>query len=91
MGIIAYVDVPVLWFSVKWWRSMHQVQSSPKTVDPLMTMVLRWSSTAFLCLFVVFMVHRFRQAQATREREVAAPEALGGGPASTSSATAVTP
>jgi len=76
MGIIAYVDIPVLWFSVKWWRSIHQVQSSPKTVDALMTMVLRWSATTFLCLFVVFLYHRYRQAQATREREVAAPEAL---------------
>lgn len=76
MGIIAYVDIPVLWFSVKWWRSIHQVQSSPKTVDSLMTMVLRWSTTMFLCFFFVFLYRRFRQAQASRAGEVAAPEAL---------------
>ncbi len=76
MGIIAYVDIPVLWFSVKWWRSMHQVQSTPKTVDSLMVMVLRWSATAFLCLFTVFLYRRYLKAEAVREREVAPPEAL---------------
>ena len=34
VGIIAAVDVPIIWFSVKWWRSLHQQQSSPKTVGP---------------------------------------------------------
>ena len=27
--IIAYVDVPIVYFSVKWWNSLHQLQSSP--------------------------------------------------------------
>ena len=76
MGIVAFVDIPVLWFSVKWWRSMHQVQSNPQTVDSQMTMVLRWSSTAFLALLVVFLYQRFLLAQATRSREVALPDAL---------------
>ncbi len=76
LGIVAYVDIPVLWFSVKWWRSIHQEQSSPKTVDSLMTMVLRWSATMFLSLFVVFVYHRYLAAQAARAREVAAPELL---------------
>lgn len=76
MGIIAFVDIPVLWFSVRWWRSMHQTQSNPSTVDPLMTMVLRWSSTAFLCLLVAFIYQRFLIAQATRQREVALPDSL---------------
>jgi len=81
MGIISYVDLPVLWFSVKWWNSLHQVQSSPKTVDPDMTMVLRWSATMFLCLLSVFIIHRFRVAYAARQAEVAPPEALAPGAA----------
>ncbi len=89
MGIIAYVDIPVLWFSVKWWRSIHQVQSNPKTVDAMMTMVLRWSATTFLCLFVVFVYRRFLQAQAARENEVAMPDALP--PATNNSTAPVTP
>src|SRR5258706_546805 len=29
--IIAYVDVPIVYFSVKWWNSLHQQQSNPDT------------------------------------------------------------
>lgn len=76
LGIISFVDLPVLWYSVRWWNSLHQRQSSPKTVDGPMTMVLRWSATAFLCMLFVFIVHRFRIAYAARQREVAPPEAL---------------
>lgn len=76
MGIIAFVDVPILWYSVQWWNSLHQKQSSPKTVDPQMVMVLRWSATAFLCLLFVFIWHRYLHAKATRDKEVALPEAL---------------
>ncbi len=78
-GIIAFVDIPVLWYSVQWWNSLHQRQSSPQTVDPSMTMVLRWSSVAFLCLLFVFLWQRYLIAKATREKEVALPEALGSG------------
>jgi heme exporter protein C len=74
MGIFAFVDIPVLWFSVKWFRSIHQVQSSPKTVDAQMTMVLRWSAVAFLCLLVVFIYQRFQVAYRERLRETAVPE-----------------
>ena len=81
VAIIGFVDMPILWFSVRWWRSLHQKQSSPSTVDPEMVMSLRWSSTAFLCLLVVFTWHRYLLAKAAREKEVALPEALpeGGG------------
>jgi heme exporter protein C len=76
MGIIAFVDVPVLWFSVRWWRSLHQTQSSTSTVDPLMSMVLLWSNVMFMAIFFVFLYQRFLAAQAARGREVALPEAL---------------
>src|SRR5215213_2895908 len=31
--IIASVDLPIVYFSVKWWNSLHQQQSSPETVS----------------------------------------------------------
>jgi heme exporter protein C len=80
VGVIAFVDVPVLWFSVKWWKGLHQLQSSPKTVDPDMTMVLRWSAVAFLCLLFAFIYQRFLIAQSVRSREVALPDALPSSP-----------
>jgi heme exporter protein C len=74
MGIVAFVDIPVLWFSVRWWKSMHQIQSSPATVDAAMTMVLRWSATGFLALMVAFMYHRFHVSYAARQGESTLPE-----------------
>jgi heme exporter protein C len=76
VGIIAAVDLPIIWFSVKWWRSLHQVQSSPKTVDPAMQLPLRISAYAFLTIAIVFIMHRYRIALAERNAEVALPEAL---------------
>jgi heme exporter protein C len=76
VGIIAAVDLPIIWFSVKWWRSLHQVQSSPKTVDPAMQLPLRISAYAFLTIAIVFILHRYRIALAERNAEVALPEAL---------------
>jgi heme exporter protein C len=76
MGIVAYVDIPVMFLAVRWWRSIHQVQSNPSTVDSTMGMVLLWSTTAFLCLFVVLMYQRFLLAEAVKRREVALPDAL---------------
>lgn len=76
VGIIAFVDLPIVWFSVRWWRSLHQIQSSPRTVDPAMTFVLRWNAFAFLAVLVLFLVYRYRLALREREAEVALPDAL---------------
>jgi heme exporter protein C len=76
VGIISFVNLPIVWFSVKWWRSLHQVQSTPKTVDPDMVLSLRVNAWASLMLLTLFLLHRYRVALATREAEVALPEAL---------------
>jgi heme exporter protein C len=76
VGIIAAVDLPIIWFSVKWWRSLHQVQSSPRTMDPSMVFPLRISAFAFLAFMIVFIIYRYRIAMAERQAEVALPDAL---------------
>jgi heme exporter protein C len=48
--IVAYVDIPLIYFGVRWWRSIHQVQSSPETVNS--SMVLPWRINAFAVLFI---------------------------------------
>jgi heme exporter protein C len=80
VAIIAYVDVPIIWFSVKWWNSLHQVQSSPKTVDPDMVFALRWNAFAFLAFLIFFIWSRYRIALRERQRELALPEAIGPAP-----------
>ncbi len=73
-GIIIAVDVPIIYFSVKWWKSLHQVQSTPRTVDPQMVYALRWNITAFFLVLIVFLVARYRIALAARLRETTVPE-----------------
>nr|WP_224362343.1 cytochrome c biogenesis protein CcsA [Hyalangium versicolor] len=88
VGIIAAVDLPIIWFSVKWWRSLHQQQSSPSTTDPAFWLPLRMSAYGFLALVAYFMMVRYRIAMAERNAEVALPEAL---PSSPSTPTNRTP
>ncbi len=75
VGIVAFADIPIIWYSVRWWRSLHQVQSTPKTVDPEMTLSLRWNSAAFLLFLVAFLWRRYRLAMAERQAELAPPPA----------------
>lgn len=88
VGVVAFVDLPILWFSVKWWRSLHQVQSSPSTMSEAMQWPLRVSAFAFLFLSMAFIWYRYRIALRTREEEVALPSAL---PSATNRPGEVTP
>lgn len=74
VGILAFADIPVVWFSVRWWKSLHQVQSSPKTVDPEMAWPLRYNAIALLLVMILFLVHRYRIAKARHALESAPPE-----------------
>jgi heme exporter protein C len=76
VGIIIAVDIPIIWFSVRWWRSLHQLQSSPSTVDPAMRLGLRWNAFAFLALWLVFIASRYLAVRAQTVRELAPPERL---------------
>jgi heme exporter protein C len=68
-AILSYVSLPIVWFSVRWWNSLHQVQSNPSTVDKPMVAVLRWGAVTFLCFLFVFIVKRYEIA---RSRQTAA-------------------
>jgi heme exporter protein C len=74
-GIVIAADIPIVYFSVRWWKSLHQIQSSPKTVDKLMVLPLRWNLCAFLGLLIIFLVVRYRIALAARLRETTVPDA----------------
>jgi heme exporter protein C len=72
-AILAYASLPIVWFSVKWWNSLHQQQSTPSTVDKPMTVVLRWGAVTFLCFLYVFIVKRYEIARAKQEGLLALP------------------
>lgn len=74
-AIVAYVDVPIVYFSVRWWRSLHQVQSSPDTVDKPMVLALRINAFALLFLATWLVARRYRLARARNRAELADMEA----------------
>ena len=72
--IIASVDLPIVYFSVKWWNSLHQVQSTPQTVSSPFHLPLRVNAFGVLFLMIGFIMVRTRIAAALHERELTAPE-----------------
>jgi len=72
VGILGALNVPIVYMSVKWWRTLHQMQSSPSTVDPTYAWGLRANAIAFLLVLIVFVAYRYRGllAQHVLEREM---------------------
>jgi len=77
LGILAAASAVLVWFSVRWFNSLHQVQSSPKTTYPELVLTLRWNSFAFLFIAIWFVWQRYELALAARAGEVAPPEPPG--------------
>ena len=71
LGVIIFLNVPIVYYSVRWWRTLHQVQSSPKTVDPQMVLALRLNAFAFLGVLILFLYFRTR-LQILRHRKMEA-------------------
>jgi heme exporter protein C len=80
VGILGALNVPIVYMSVKWWRTIHQLQSSPSTVDPEYVLGLRANAIAMLFVVVYFILKRYRAAQVERVAEqLAERAALEGG------------
>lgn len=71
-AILATTSMIVTYFSVRWWRSLHQMQSSPDTVASPMVLVLRMNAFALLFVTVWLVARRWRLA-AARAAELEAP------------------
>lgn len=70
LGVLIFLNVPIVYFSVKWWRTLHQVQSSPETVAPEMVLSLRLNAIAFLLIALTFIYYRFRLSQRREKWEL---------------------
>jgi len=101
VGLVAFVDVPIVHYSVDWWRSLHQPATISKlepTLDGLMLFTLMTGIVVFLVLFLWMLIHRFRVqwledqvaegglADAIAERRREAERVDGGGPVSPTTA-----
>ena len=71
--IIAFADVPIVYFSVRWWNSLHQLQSSPATVSRAFHWPLRINAFGILFLMWGLIALRTRVAALRRAEELAPP------------------
>lgn len=71
--VVAYASVPLVYFSVRWWNSLHQLQSSPATVDDPMITPLRINAIGMLLLVTAFISLRSQLARRQLARELAPP------------------
>lgn len=65
LGIIAFINVPIVHYSVDWWRSLHQtatVASLDPQIDGLRLFALMFGMVVAMMLYVWLMMHRFRLA-----------------------------
>ena len=69
VGLLGALNVPIVYMSVRWWRTLHQMQSSPSTVDPEYALGLRTNGIAVLLLLVYFILKRYRAARLERLAE----------------------
>lgn len=69
LGVLIFLNVPIVYYSVIWWRTLHQPQSSPQTVDPGMVLSLRLNAFAFLGLLILFIYHRTRLSRLREKLE----------------------
>ena len=67
-GIVGFISVPITWFSIRFWRTIHPVvigSSDPSAkgsfnMEPQMLQTLLFSIAFFTVLYVTLMWHRLR-------------------------------
>jgi heme exporter protein C len=77
VALLAFCDVPVVYFSVTWWRSLHQAAtlSLNTTISGSMLFTLSVSIFVFFAIFLWLLVHRFRVAWLADEVEASGLDA----------------
>ncbi|MBI2845273.1 MAG: cytochrome c biogenesis protein CcsA [Chloroflexi bacterium] len=64
LGIIGFLDVPLVHFSVEWWRTTHPgptvINPAGPSLPPEMLQTLMLSILAFTLLFFYMLLHRLR-------------------------------
>jgi heme exporter protein C len=69
VGLLGALNVPIVYMSVRWWRTLHQIQSSPETVDPAYAWGLRANAIAVLVLMISFIARRYQSLRTERSAE----------------------
>ncbi|MCO4772424.1 MAG: cytochrome c biogenesis protein CcsA [Deltaproteobacteria bacterium] len=73
--IVAFANVPIVYFSVKWWRTLHQGFTGRRNLEDTMGEAFAFNWWGLLLMVTWLVVRRSRLAWLTRPRAVAAEEA----------------
>lgn len=69
VGILGFINVPIVYMSVTWWRTLHPPQSPGAAVDSPFTFGLGLNDLAFLLLLIYFVAARYYIARVERVAE----------------------
>lgn len=71
IALLAFVDVPIVYYSVDWWRSLHQEATLAVNtqIEGLMLFTLMFGIVVALVAYVWLLVHRFRVAWLEDQRD----------------------
>jgi heme exporter protein C len=69
--IVSFVDVPVVFLSVKWWKTLHQPISEQGSIDAAMLRTMLVSFVGMTLLAAAFIGARWRIALTRLDRELA--------------------
>jgi len=87
VGIIGFIDVPLVYFAIRWWRTQHPqpviAGGDDSGLDPRMALTF-WVCTATFILLFAWLYRRRVQVEELRDKALAPPEtpaaAAGGTP-----------
>ncbi len=68
MGIVAFIQIPIVYESVNWWRSLHQT-SSRSSIDTPLRITLLLGVVAFTFVYAVLLRRRLELARLEEELE----------------------
>jgi heme exporter protein C len=78
VGVVAALDIPIIHFSVEWWRGLHQtatIASPDRVLNPaaplLFVATLLGMLAAFTLTWLYLMIRRYQLARATAARDEA--------------------
>jgi heme exporter protein C len=76
IGVLGFIQVPVVYLSVFWWRSLHQPPSSPRSMASAFGLVMWLSFAAYTIAFTYLIWRRYRLAEKQLALELKGPEGL---------------
>jgi heme exporter protein C len=63
-NLFAFADVPIVWYSIRWWRTQHP---QPMSLPPDMMRAFLWNWVFLILLMIIFVLLRLRQEETQRE------------------------